>query len=234
MTNFSPIDAAANGSRATHPSLDVFMGHVKNWRPTAPRTEAPALAGERTLSLRATVSGRPQPRILLVDDESSSRASLAANLRKWGCVVEEAGTPEDAVHALERTSFDLVIIEPSLPRTNWYSMLKSAQNAAPSACFLVLTSYPSTALAVETKRLGGIATLSKPINLADLNRVVATPQPRPELDQEGPPSTLARLEWEYMNRALLSCRGNVSDACRLLGIPRQTFYRKLRRYPPSR
>ena len=46
--------------------------------------------------------------------------------------------------------------------------------------------------------------------------------------------TLARVEWEHINRVLADCGGNVSQAARLLGIHRRSLQRKLAKYPTPR
>ena len=46
--------------------------------------------------------------------------------------------------------------------------------------------------------------------------------------------SLARAEWEHINRVLEDCAGNVSKAARILGMHRRTLQRKLSTYPPMR
>ena len=43
--------------------------------------------------------------------------------------------------------------------------------------------------------------------------------------------SLARVEWEHIQRVLADCDGNVSQAARLLGIHRRSLQRKLAKYP---
>ena len=46
--------------------------------------------------------------------------------------------------------------------------------------------------------------------------------------------SLARTEWEHINRVLADCGGNISQAARLLGIPRKSLQRKLAKFPTLR
>jgi len=46
--------------------------------------------------------------------------------------------------------------------------------------------------------------------------------------------SLARVEWEHLQRVIADCRGNISQAARLLGIHRRSLQRKLSKYPPAR
>ena len=46
--------------------------------------------------------------------------------------------------------------------------------------------------------------------------------------------SLARVEWEHIQRVLADCDGNVSQAARLLGIHRRSLQRKLSKFPTAR
>lgn len=47
------------------------------------------------------------------------------------------------------------------------------------------------------------------------------------------PPSLARTEWEHINRVLADCDGNISETAKRLGIHRRTLQRKLYKYPPK-
>ncbi len=46
--------------------------------------------------------------------------------------------------------------------------------------------------------------------------------------------SLARVEWEHIQRVLTDCNGNVSQAARALGVHRRSLQRKLAKNPASR
>ena len=48
------------------------------------------------------------------------------------------------------------------------------------------------------------------------------------------PMSLDRVEWEHINRVLVDCGGNVSEAARMLGLHRRSLQRKLAKYPSRR
>ncbi|HVZ59976.1 MAG TPA: helix-turn-helix domain-containing protein, partial [Terriglobales bacterium] len=56
-------------------------------------------------------------------------------------------------------------------------------------------------------------------------------------DHEAPSSaevpSLARVEWEHIQRVLADCQGNISQAAKLLGLHRRSLQRKLVKYPPK-
>ena len=44
--------------------------------------------------------------------------------------------------------------------------------------------------------------------------------------------SLARMEWEHIQRVLSDCGGNISESARRLGIHRRSLQRKLQRNAP--
>jgi two-component system response regulator RegA len=100
----------------------------------------------------------------------------------------------------------------------------------PATVVVVLTGYGSIATAVESVKLGAASYLTKP---ADADQIVAAfDGVQPGGDANVP--SLARVEWEHINRVLTDAGGNVSLAARLLGIHRRSLQRKLSKYPVSR
>jgi two-component system response regulator RegA len=91
----------------------------------------------------------------------------------------------------------------------------------------VLTGYGSIATAVESIKLGAASYLTKP---ADADQIVAAFDGAPPPDAAQAPS-LARVEWEHIQRILADCGGNVSQAARALGIHRRSLQRKLSKRP---
>ena len=80
-------------------------------------------------------------------------------------------------------------------------------------------------------RSGATTYLTKPVDadqiLAAFNQAEATAQAQPTI---AVPS-LARVEWEHIQRVLVECGGNLSQAARLLGIHRRSLQRKLAKDP---
>lgn len=56
-----------------------------------------------------------EKRVLIVDDESSIRESLAEFLRDFGMNVDTAENAEDALELLRQKSFDVMIADLRLP-----------------------------------------------------------------------------------------------------------------------
>jgi two-component system response regulator RegA len=43
--------------------------------------------------------------------------------------------------------------------------------------------------------------------------------------------SVARLEWEHIQKVLAECQGNISETARRLGMHRRTLQRKLNKHP---
>jgi two-component system, response regulator RegA len=98
----------------------------------------------------------------------------------------------------------------------------------------VLTVYGIIASAVEAMRLGAHNYVSKPADADDVLAAV-TGDARPietPAGEAAPPPTLARAEWEHIQRILADTGNNVSETARRLGITRRTLQLKLKKYPP--
>ena len=80
-----------------------------------------------------------------------------------------------------------------------------------------------------TIQLCAVSYLAKP---ADIDEILATFQDGEETkadldDQPLEPPSLARVEWEHIQRVLTDCDNNISAAARKLWIHRRTLLRKL-------
>ena len=94
----------------------------------------------------------------------------------------------------------------------------------------MLTGYGSIATAVESMKRGATTYLTKPV---DADQIVAAFDGAAGAGRRAGTDvpTLARVEWEHIQRVLADCDGNVSQAARLLGIHRRSLQRKLSKHP---
>jgi len=101
---------------------------------------------------------------------------------------------------------------------------------------VVLTGYGSIATALEAVRRGALHYLQKPVDADELLAAFARggPLPAEEVPAEPAAPSLARAEWEHIQRVLADAGGNVSEAARRLGLHRKSLQRKLQKHPPRR
>lgn len=180
------------------------------------------------------MSGDVTPSLLIVEDDAVLRARLARALRERGFEVREAPDGETALELARSDPPEHAVVDLRMPGISGLEVVQALKQFEPSTIVVVLTGYGSIATALEAVRLGATHYLTKP---ADADEIVAAlakggaPVSPPE---ETTPASLARVEWEHINRVLADCGGNVSQAARLLGIHRRSLQRKLSKYPLPR
>ena len=91
------------------------------------------------------------------------------------------------------------------------------------------------ATATEAVKFGAVSYLPKPADVDDILKAFSqnTELPIPEAEEDFQAPSLARMEWEHINRVLHDCKGNISAAAKKLGLHRRTLQRKLNKYPPD-
>ena len=174
--------------------------------------------------------------LLLVDDDEVLRERLARALRGRGLEVRTAADAEDALSQARQESPELALVDLRMPGRSGLELVRLLKELDPATKVVVLTGYGSIATATEAMRLGATHYLPKPANADEVLAAFHRDEHPPLEGVEAPARTpsLARAEWEHINRVLSDCGGNVSEAARRLGIHRRSLQRKLQKYPPSR
>ena len=174
--------------------------------------------------------------ILVVDDDEIFRTRLAHALASRGYEVFEAADAKAAVARASEESPELVVVDLRLPDGSGLEVVQALRAIDPQTRIVVLTSYGSIATALDAVRLGAIHYLTKPADVDAILRAFQRADGDPvdlAVIPDEPPS-LARVEWEHLNRVLADCGGNISEAARRLGLHRRSLQRKLSKYPPRR
>lgn len=177
----------------------------------------------------------PARSLLLVEDDDTLRARLARAFGDRGLAVTAAATAEDAIAAAREDSPELAVVDLRLPRASGLDVVRELLAIDPTTAVVVLTGYGSIATALEAMRLGARHYMAKP---ADADQILAALDGAFSPGAGSVPSaevpSLARVEWEHIQRVLVDCGGNVSKAARLLGLHRRSLQRKLLKYPSLR
>jgi two-component system response regulator RegA len=172
--------------------------------------------------------------ILLVDDDDFFRQRLARAFRKRGYKVMEAVGYNEALHTVGADRPRLAVVDLKMPGKSGLEVIREGLKIDPNLQVVVLTGYSSIATAIEAVKLGALYYLPKPADVDDILSAFAGKdcnEISPPADFKSP--SLARAEWEHINRVLDDCRGNISAAARRLGLHRRTLQRKLQKYPPQ-
>ena len=176
-------------------------------------------------------------RILLVDDDATFRTRLARALASRGFETFEADRADSAVEVAKQAKPSRAIVDLRMPGKSGIELISDLFALDSEMQIVVLTGYGSIATAVEAVRRGAIDYLSKPVDteqiLASFERDAGgEPSPAEKSVQAEPPPSLARVEYEHIQRILADCGGNISEAARRLGIHRRSLQRKLSKLPP--
>ncbi|TWG87613.1 two-component system response regulator RegA [Cupriavidus gilardii J11] len=210
--------------------------------PQLPKQDAPA-----TSANPEPADGRQGASFLVIDDDPVFSGTLARALSRRGFAVEVAHNRQQALALAQRGVFAYVTVDLHLavpaedgvpaPADSGLQLLAPLRTLLPHARILILTGYASIATAVAAVKQGADDYLAKPANVdsiltalrAGISEVAAEAALQDPL-----PLSVARLEWEHIQRVLAEHGGNVSATARALNMHRRTLQRKLAKRPVSR
>jgi DNA-binding NarL/FixJ family response regulator len=102
-------------------------------------------------------------KILLVDDHAIVRRGMRELLGEEfeAAEFEEAGTGEEAIEFVKRSSFDLVILDLSMPGRGGLDALKDVRGTSPRLPVLVLSQHAEEQYAIRAFRAGAAGYVTK-------------------------------------------------------------------------
>jgi two-component system response regulator RegA len=171
-----------------------------------------------------------EPTLLLVDDDASFRVALGAALGRRGFAVTLASGPAEAREAASTQVFEHALVDVRMPGASGIELCAALRRIDEGTRVVVLTGYGTIANAVEAMRAGAVDYLTKPVDAETCERALRGLPPGKTDDVP----SLDRVEYEYLQRVLADCGGNVSEAARRLRMHRKSLQRKLSRHPPIR
>ena len=143
----------------------------------------------------------PDPVILVVDDEAAQRTLLAGFLRKKGFEPVGAATVDDALAIAASRTVDLVLTDLRMPGRTGLDLVAGLHEINPEIPAIVMTAFGTVADAVEAMKRGAADFLTKPVDLDELELLIAR--------------TLERRALVFENREL---REQVASRYRLAGL----------------
>jgi two-component system response regulator PilR (NtrC family) len=113
-----------------------------------------------------------RPTVLIVDDEPDLCELLSITLGRMHIDSQSAVSLNAARQALRERHFDLCLTDMQLTDGNGLELVEWMQNQAPSVPVAVITAHGNVESAVRALKLGAFDFVSKPLDLADLRKLV--------------------------------------------------------------
>ena len=187
------------------------------------------------LTERELTETEPARVALIVDDDDIFRNRLCRAFAARGWEAIGAADGASALKLASQSSPDLAVVDLRLPGMSGLDIVQGLRNLDETTCILMLTGYGSIATALSATKLGANHYLTKPADADQIlnayAKIAEGTQTPADTGAHAVPS-LARVEWEHIQRVLTDCSGNVSQAAKLLGLHRRSLQRKLAKYPP--
>ncbi len=149
------------------------------------------------------MSGMGGPSVLVVDDDLGHRAMLKALLGGWGYTVSEAGDGQEAIDAVEKGPFDLILMDIRMVKISGIEALSAVKEMNPAIPVIIMTAYSSVDTAIEAMKKGAYDYLTKPLDFDALRLKIEQAMEHSMLKEE--------------NRRLQQLVGERFDASNVIG-----------------
>jgi DNA-binding NtrC family response regulator len=101
-------------------------------------------------------------RVAIVDDDRTLREGCASVLRVEGYNVTTIGRGDEALELLQRSRFDIMLVDVCMTPVSGLDILKAVMAHAPSTIVVLMTGNPSLSMSIEAMRIGAWDYLPKP------------------------------------------------------------------------
>lgn len=168
--------------------------------------------------------------LLVVDDNPAILTAVKICLSGVFARVVTLADPEKIIPVLaQETEADAVLLDMNFTLginsgQDGLFWLRAIHKRHPGFPVVLMTAYADIPLAVKGLKAGAADFVTKPWDNDDLIRVL-----KDAIDKAKSMEPLEDVTSRYVQRVVEQCRGNMSEAARLLGITRQTLYARLRK-----
>lgn len=172
---------------------------------------------------------RPYNTIVVVDDNPTILTALKICLTAEFERIVTLTSPDTLVSTLSNgEQVDVVLLDMNFSLgvntgQDGLFWLRTLKKLHPDTQVVLMTAYADVQLAVKGLKNGAADFVTKPWDNDELVRTL-----RDAVEKSREVVTLDELEQQHVHRVVDQCHGNMSKAAELLGITRQTLYRKLK------
>src|SRR5947209_9684184 len=114
----------------------------------------------------------PKARILIVDDEESSRELFAELLQRWGYEVDQTADGHGALKLAAETHPDVIISDLVMPKLDGLALVRALREEQPDTPVVIITGKGTIDAAVEAVREGVFDFVEKPLDPARLKVIL--------------------------------------------------------------
>ncbi|MBI3782046.1 MAG: sigma-54-dependent Fis family transcriptional regulator [Deltaproteobacteria bacterium] len=146
---------------------------------SANAADAPSATSEKSRWLDVQLPAKTIPsslstavRALVIDDEKNIRVTLSLCLESIGCQVAAVASGNAAMEALERQTFDLVLLDLRLGDEDGLDLLPRLLAARSGLSVVLMTAYATIDTAVEAMKRGASDCLPKPFTSTQIRNLV--------------------------------------------------------------
>lgn len=172
--------------------------------------------------------------LLLVDDDVTFCEVLEQAMRRNQFTPRVAHSVPEALNMLTDWSPAYAVVDLRMPGPSGLELVAALHQRNAETRIIVLTGYASISTAVEAIKLGATHYLTKPTDADEIIAAFEREEGNVHVPIATEPLSADRLEWEYIQRIMTECGGNISEAARKLGMHRRTLQRKLSKFPVRR
>jgi DNA-binding NtrC family response regulator len=108
-------------------------------------------------------------RILVIEDDDGWRCAVRQTLSKHGHDVEEASNLADARASLQRSDFDVLLVDVRLGKESGIDLVRDARRGGYDGIVVAMTAHGTVESAVEAMREGADDYVQKPLGLEELS-----------------------------------------------------------------
>lgn len=172
---------------------------------------------------------RPYNTIVVVDDNPTILTAMKICLTAEFERIVTLTSPDTLVSTLSNEEqVDVVLLDMNFSLgvntgQDGLFWLRTLKKLHPDTPVVLMTAYADVQLAVKGLKNGAADFVTKPWDNDELVRTL-----RDAVEKNREVVTLDELEQQHVHRVVDQCHGNMSKAAELLGITRQTLYRKLK------
>lgn len=107
-------------------------------------------------------------KILIIDDDESTRKSLMLIFRKKGYEIETVGSGHEGLEKVKEKNFNLVLVDIKLPDMEGIDLIEPLKEIHPDTAVIMVTAFASMETVMKALNLGASAYITKPLNMEEV------------------------------------------------------------------